>query len=462
MQLHQERQASDKRLPEQAREEIERRLHSSEQRSHELEVALAAERQANEETERRLYSSEQRSSELEVALAAQRKAKRETERRFYSSEQRSRELEASLAAERQSREETERRLHSSEQRSRVLRRRLHDSEQRSSELEASLATEKQEKEETERRFYSSEQRSHELETSLAAERQSREETERRLYSSEQRSSELETTLATVQQEFEESLRSNEPSCDWILDRNEIRLSDKEIGVGAWGRVVEGTFGGYEVAVKEMHQAILSPYNKRLFEREMNIASKCRHPCLLQFIGATNDDQSPLFVTELLETNLRAVLRKRPLEPSELMTIALDVAKGLNYLHLKRPAPIVHRDISSANVLLWKKGANWRAKVSDYGTANFLQTIMTACPGAVIYSAPEAHTPQQSPKVDGYSFGVLLCEMNIREMPDVNKRKQQIARVSNTFYRRLIRRCLLQNFEERSSMAEIIEEIKNSE
>ncbi|XP_031572853.1 uncharacterized protein LOC116306870 [Actinia tenebrosa] len=326
-------------------------------------------------------------------------------------------------------------------------------------LENTLAAERQVREETERRLHSNEQRSSELQTSLAAQTQAREETARRLHVSEQRSHELETILATVQQELEESRRSNEPSCDWILDRNEISLSDTEIGVGAWGRVVEGTFGGSEVAVKEIHQVIMSPHNRRLFEREMNIASKCRHPCLLQFIGATNDDQSPLFVTELLETNLRAVLHERPLEPFELTTIALDVAKGLNYLHLKRPDPIVHRDISSANVLLWKKGANWRAKVSDYGTANFLQTTMTACPGAVIYSAPEAHTSKQSPKVDVYSFGVLLCEMNIREFPDVNKRNQQIARVTNTFHKRLIRRCLLQDSKKRPSMAEIIEEIK---
>ena len=47
-----------------------------------------------------------------------------------------------------------------------------------------------------------------------------------------------------------------------------------------------------MAVKQIHELILSPHNRRLFMREMNIASKCRHPCLLQFIGATNDDGNP--------------------------------------------------------------------------------------------------------------------------------------------------------------------------
>ena len=131
---------------------------------------------------------------------------------------------------------------------------------------------------------------------------------------------------------------------------------------------------------------------------MTIASRCRHPCLLQFIGATNDDQSPLFVTELLDTSLRAVLHERALEPAETTAIALDVARALNYLHLNQPTPIIHRDISSANVLLWKRGTCWRGKVSDYGTANFMQLSMTICPGAVVYSAPEAQSSRQSPKV----------------------------------------------------------------
>ena len=138
--------------------------------------------------------------------------------------------------------------------------------------------------------------------------------------------------------------------------------------------------------------LLSPHNRRLFEREMSIASCCRHPNLLQFIGATNDDGRPLFITELLETSLRHLLSERALNHEEIVSLALDVAKGLNYLHLNRPLPIIHRDISSTNVLLMS------AKLSDYGSANFMRQCMTVSPGAIVYSAPEALTSQQSPKV----------------------------------------------------------------
>ena len=128
---------------------------------------------------------------------------------------------------------------------------------------------------------------------------------------------------------------------------------------------------------------------------MDIASRCRHPCLLQFIGATNDDHTPLFLTEVMETSLRALLQERSLSQTEITVIALDVARGLNYLHQKRPIPILHRDISSANVLLWRQGTQWRAKVSDYGTANFKKQTMTVAPGALIYSAPKARTTNQT-------------------------------------------------------------------
>lgn len=190
------------------------------------------------------------------------------------------------------------------------------------------------------------------------------------------------------------------SRDWIIQREEVVLGKTILGRGAWGHVREGTFRGCQVAVKEIHTLILSHHNRRLFEREMSIASRCRHPNLLQFIGAATDHTgSPLFVTELLDTSLRHLMSDRRLTQDEILILALDVAKALNYLHLSKPSPILHRDISSANVLLWKRGESWRAKLSDYGAANFMCQQMTVNPGAMIYSAPEAFTPQESPKVD---------------------------------------------------------------
>ena len=207
--------------------------------------------------------------------------------------------------------------------------------------------------------------------------------------------ELEQTLSTIQQTLDEC--KQKVSRDWVLSRDEILMTDTCLGVGGWGTVLLGKFRGCKVAVKQIHELILSPHNRRLFEREMNIASRCRHPCLLQFIGATNDEGTPLFVTELMESSLRTLLERQPLPTSDISILSVDIAQALNYLHLSKP-PIIHRDISSANVLLWRQGEQWRGKVSDYGTANFMQQIMTVAPGAMIYSAPEALTSNQTIKV----------------------------------------------------------------
>ena len=222
--------------------------------------------------------------------------------------------------------------------------------------------------------------------------------EEQLRAKEQEVNELEISLATAQQALSERPRQQSP--DWVISRDQIQLTEKCIGKGGWGSVVEGKYCGCTVAVKQIYEVLLnlSSHNREMFEREMSIASKCRHPCLLQFIGATNDEGSPLFVTELMETSLRKLLEQRSLSTAEVAVISLDVARALNYLHQKKPRPIIHRDISSANVLLWRQADQWRGKVSDYGAANFMQHTLSVCPGAAVYSAPEALTKNQTVKV----------------------------------------------------------------
>ena len=221
---------------------------------------------------------------------------------------------------------------------------------------------------------------------------------------------LEKDLSTAKEkltEYESQLKAR----DWVLCRDEVQLSDESLGVGSFGRVVKGRYCGCVVAIKQLHLPTLNQRQRRLFEREMDIASRCRHPCLLQFIGAT-EDESPLFVTEIMETSLQNLLQKRkqknhhPTE-ADIIFISLDVARALNYLHQRKPEPIVHRDVSSANVLLWKQNNQWRAKLGDYGTAKFLQETMTVAPGAMIYAAPEIGCPfEQTVKVS-LIYGISL-------------------------------------------------------
>ena len=296
----------------------------------------------------------------------------------------------------------------------VLRKQLEEKDQGINELETTLSTAQDELREYQRQLRDVTQQMtivrgqlHEknahLQNQATAIRQQLEE-------KDQEMNELETTLSTAQDELCEYQRQQSP--EWVISRDHIQLTGRFLGEGGWARVVEGKYCGCSVAVKQMHKLILSPYNRNLFEREMDIASKCRHPCLLQFIGATNEEENPLFVTELMETSLRALLEQRALSEAEMSFISLDVARALNYLQQKQPSPIIHRDISSANVLLWRQGEHWRGKVSDYGTANFMQQTMTVAPGAMIYSAPEALTKNQTVKVSCNLFIVYKCAFHV--------------------------------------------------
>ena len=214
-------------------------------------------------------------------------------------------------------------------------------------------------------------------------------------------------------------RSQNQSQTWVVDRREINLSDKELGRGAYGWVKEGTFRGCKVAVKCLHNQLISDYNLRVFSREMTMAARCRHPNLLQFIGATNEGV-PLIVTEIMHTSLRKKLERGEVSGEHIMNISIGVACGLNYLHKTTPSPILHRDVSSANVLLNPLPSNqWLAKLSDFGSFNFMQASQTVNAGNPVYAAPEGLDPSKgahSPAMDVYSFGVLMHEMCSRELP----------------------------------------------
>ena len=266
----------------------------------------------------------------------------------------------------------------------------------------------------------------------------------------------ETTLELRQ--FEDRLQAN--STHWVVKKEEIELTGPQLGVGGWATVSVAKFRGIQVAVKRIHNQIISHHNLKLFQREMNMAARLRHPNLIQFIGATMEGEM-MIVMELMATSLRSQLeREMYFQPLLVKAISLDVARGLNYLHLIQPDPIVHRDISSANVLLEKFTLHsWRAKLTDYGSVNFLRQLRTENPGSPAYAAPEASNPRlQSPKMDMYSFGALVLEMLTGQLPAPDDRLGLLRKVQHQQLLRLIRRCLNTNPDDRPSACDIISEL----
>ena len=312
-----------------------------------------------------------------------------------------------------------------------------------------------------RRAEASDGRAGELQTQVNDANRRAGELQTQVQGSEDRIQGLQRSLADATQELrlcEDRLLAN--STHWVVRREEIELTGPQLGVGGWATVTVAKFRGIQVAVKRIHNEIICDHNLQLFQREMNMAGRLRHPNLIQFIGATMEGEM-MIVMELMATSLRSQLRKEVyFQPLAVKAISLDVARGLNYLHLIQPDPIVHRDISSANVLLDQLSlGNWKAKLTDYDSVNLVRQLRTENPGSPAYAAPEASNPRlQSPKMDIYSFGALVLEMMTGRLPAPDDRPGLLRKVHHDQLLRLIRRCLSDNPEDRPSASDIIVEL----
>ena len=395
------------RVTQESEENLQKQLREMQQREENSQKQLVEMQQREENSQRQLAEMQQREENSQKQLKEMQQREENSQKQLAKMQQREENLQRQLAEMQQHEENLQRQLAEMKEREENSERQLRETQQLEVYLQRQLS-DIQEREETgQRKIRDLQECEEESQRQLRQMRQIFQgqvsTVERQLKERDQEVTELVLSLSVAQQTISE--QQQQGTCDWVISRDEIQMTNKCLGRGGWGSVYEGVYCGCTVAVKQIHDLILSPHNIRLFEREMNIASKCRHPHLLQFIGATKDEGNPLFVTELMEKSLRALLEQRQLSEIEIRAILLDVARAINYLHQKKPEPIIHRDVSSANVLLWRQGDQWRGKVSDYGTANFMQQTMTVAPGAMIYSAPEALSSNQTPKVGNHLFQI---------------------------------------------------------
>ena len=216
----------------------------------------------------------------------------------------------------------------------------------------------------------------------------------------------------------------------------------------------------KVAAKCLHNQLVYDYHRRIFRREMDMAARVSHPNLLCFLGARLEGGMAI-LTEFMPTSLGALVSQIPRQPlplEHILSITIDVARALNYLHNMTPDPIIHRDLSSANVLLQPSpDRGWLAKVSDYGTANFQSRLHTENPGSPVYTAPESHDPAlQTPMMDIYSFGVLLVEMCTCDFPVPERRDELIESIDYPRLLNLVRQCLNVDKDRRPTAAQLVD------
>ena len=344
--------------------------------------------------------------------------------------------------------DAERRAQEAERSRQEAERSRHEAEIRSQEAESN-------REEAERSRQEVERGREEAERGREEAERGRDEAERSRQDAEIRARDLERRL----EESEQPDSSTDSEKHWLVQRREIHITDQLLGRGGWGEVKIATFRGVQVAAKILYKILQSSYYHSAFIREMNMASRVRHPNLVQFIGASMDEEMVILM-ELMPTNMRDHLASNaPAIPSAAFrtSVSLDVAKALNYLHLMQPHPIIHRDISSANVLV-EPLANqmWKAKVTDYGSVNLQNRLKTGNPGNPVYSAPEACIPShQTTKMDVFSFGVLIIEMCTAQFPDDEKRPAMIRSIEDGQWVDMIQQCTHQDQTQRPVMSHVI-------
>ncbi|KAM4075277.1 hypothetical protein ACB094_10G157200 [Castanea mollissima] len=192
-----------------------------------------------------------------------------------------------------------------------------------------------------------------------------------------------------------------------------------LGRGGYGSVYKAQLpSGDIIAVKKIHASSCDDnvIDQKEFLNEIKALTEIRHRNIVKLYGFCSRTQHSLLMYEYLEKgSLAAILSKeeeaKELDWSRRVNIVKGVSHALAYMHHDCSPPIVHRDISSKNVLL---DFDYEAHVSDFGTAKLLKqdsSNWTNFAGTYGYVAPElAYTMQVTEKCDVYSFGVLALEV----------------------------------------------------
>ncbi|XP_076942361.1 uncharacterized protein LOC143612208 [Bidens hawaiensis] len=232
--------------------------------------------------------------------------------------------------------------------------------------------------------------------------------------------------------------SSSDSIDLHIENLDVEISwddliiREKIGQGSHGSgtVYRALLHGSDVAVKIFtkedypNDAILS------FRKEVCLMKRLRHPNILLFMGAVISPQCLCIVTEFLPRgSLFKLLQRKTtkLDWRRRVLMAMDIARGMNYLHNCQP-PIVHRNLKSSNLLADK---NWALKVGDFGLSRIKHETYLATNtgrGTPHWMAPEILRDEHvDEKSDVYSYGVVLWEIATEKIPWENLNMMQVVR-----------------------------------
>ncbi|XP_023533995.1 integrin-linked protein kinase 1 isoform X1 [Cucurbita pepo subsp. pepo] len=228
-----------------------------------------------------------------------------------------------------------------------------------------------------------------------------------------------------------------------LEVPEYEINPNELDFSKSVNITKGTFciaswRGIEVAVKTLGEEVFTDEDKvKAFRDELALLQKIRHPNVVQFLGAVTQSSPMMIVMEYLpQGDLHAYLkRKGSLKLATVVKFALDIARGMNYLHEHKPEAIIHRDLEPSNIL---RDDSMHLKVADFGVSKLLKLsnrvkedrpVAVACHDTSWrYVAPEAYKDEEyDTKVDVFSFALILQEMIEGNPPFPTKPENEVPK-----------------------------------
>lgn len=220
--------------------------------------------------------------------------------------------------------------------------------------------------------------------------------------------------------------------EYIIRREDF-VTEKEIGIGASGRVYLGVqkSTNRKVAIKQLQFTDVTDVEVESLGREIAVLSSLHHRYLIEFVGATNDNPYWIITEYMSGGSLYHWLREcKNITGIKLTQIALEVAIGMEYLHSKN---IIHRDLKTLNVLL---DENCSSRICDFGISRTVESgIMTNAIGTYNYMAPEIiNSERYDLKADVFSYGMMLWEMAAKRVPFQGLNQVSIAKKISNFDR----------------------------
>lgn len=266
---------------------------------------------------------------------------------------------------------------------------------------------------------------------------------------------------SLQQFLEQMI--NETECH--VDNDDLEIK-KKLGAGKFGEVYQATWRKTPVAIKLTNNL----KNKQEFKSECSILHKLSHPNIVQFYGIVSGERLGI-VIELLEENLEPY-HVFNTKKDQALEFILDIARGIYYLHDRKPNCIIHRDIKPTNLLLTRSK---RVKICDFGISCFQEDPkvsykMTGQTGTYRYMAPEVLSGYEyNSSVDIYSLGVIIYSLledipyknlTITQVIDVVTRKGLVPNIKHKDTEYLIQKTWNMNQDERITADQIIDEVED--